>query len=147
MQLARQMDEQRERSQLGHAQVISQFGDRDQSGVACRRQIEHADAHYVPGQPLGCVFPGSSSTVAVHEARQNDRRIVLGSGWVDSGRVFTLADGSPLRPSWIGKTVRSALHRGWATVGSATRSSALSLAFNLVAVGARPRLIMNEALD
>lgn len=104
MQLARQMDEQRERSQLGHAQVISQFGDRDQSGVACRRQIEHADAHYVPGQPLGCVFPGSSSsTVAVHEARQNDRRIVLGSGWVDSGRVFTLADGSPLRPSWIGK--------------------------------------------
>jgi integrase len=36
-----------------------------------------------------------------HRARQNARRLTLGSGWVDSGKVFTYDDGSPLRPSWI----------------------------------------------
>jgi integrase len=36
-----------------------------------------------------------------HRARQNERRLALGSAWVDSGKVFIYDDGSPLRPSWI----------------------------------------------
>lgn len=37
-----------------------------------------------------------------HRARQNAERLRLGEAWVDSGKVFTKPDGSPLRPSWIG---------------------------------------------
>lgn len=36
------------------------------------------------------------------KARQNAERLRLGPAWVDSGRVFTGADGSPLRPSTLG---------------------------------------------
>jgi integrase len=39
----------------------------------------------------------------VHQDRQKDRKRALGPAWVESRRVFTLDDGSALRPSWIGK--------------------------------------------
>lgn len=41
--------------------------------------------------------------LTIHQARQNERKRALGSAWVESGKVFTLQDGSQLRPSWIGK--------------------------------------------
>jgi integrase len=37
-----------------------------------------------------------------HRARQAERKLALGPAWIESGRVFTRADGSSLRPSWIG---------------------------------------------
>lgn len=36
-----------------------------------------------------------------HRTRQVKRKLELGGAWVDSGKVFTGPDGSPLRPSWI----------------------------------------------
>lgn len=35
-------------------------------------------------------------------ATTTERRLELGPAWVDSGKVFTTDDGSPLRPSWLG---------------------------------------------
>lgn len=37
-----------------------------------------------------------------HRKRQLAERLRLGGAWVESGRVFTKADGASLRPSWIG---------------------------------------------
>lgn len=37
-----------------------------------------------------------------HRKRQVARKLELGTGWVDSGKVFTGDDGAHLRPSWIG---------------------------------------------
>jgi hypothetical protein len=50
------------------------------------------------------VIPLDGETVALlrlHRKRQEARRLELGDDWIDSGKVFTRADGSPLRPSWI----------------------------------------------
>lgn len=44
----------------------------------------------------------SVALLRAHRRRQNEERLRLGEAWVDSGKVFTKADGSPLRPSWIG---------------------------------------------
>lgn len=38
-----------------------------------------------------------------HYERQQRRKAELGEAWIDSGKVFTRPDGSPLRPSWIGE--------------------------------------------
>lgn len=37
----------------------------------------------------------------IHKGRQEYRRQRLGGAWIESGRVYTKPDGSPLRPSWI----------------------------------------------
>jgi integrase len=39
----------------------------------------------------------------VHHARQKEWKQAFGSAWVESGKVFTMRDGSALRPSWIRK--------------------------------------------
>ncbi|MEV4070737.1 tyrosine-type recombinase/integrase [Nonomuraea fuscirosea] len=45
-----------------------------------------------------------SGTVAVlraHRERQEAERLAVGSAWIDSGRIFTKADGSELTPDWV----------------------------------------------
>jgi integrase len=37
-----------------------------------------------------------------HRRWQRERKLELGGAWVDSGKVFTQSDGSPVRPSWLG---------------------------------------------
>ena len=50
------------------------------------------------------VIPLDGETVDIlrlHQKRQEERKQELGEAWIDSGKVFTRGDGSPLRPSWI----------------------------------------------
>jgi integrase len=46
------------------------------------------------------------TTVAIlrtHRARQNEERLALGAGYVDSDLVFAREDGAALRPEWVSK--------------------------------------------
>ncbi|WP_419996925.1 site-specific integrase [Streptomyces boninensis] len=62
---------------------------------------------------------GSASTIALdslnvavlreHRARQEEERLAWGTAWVDSGKVFTREDGSPLHPSAVSDAFRRIL--------------------------------------
>jgi integrase len=69
-------------------------------------EIEYAVAEAAPKSDAGhrtlALDAESVALLRAHRARQNREKLRLGEAWQESGRVFTRADGSPLRPSWIG---------------------------------------------
>ncbi|WP_198681351.1 tyrosine-type recombinase/integrase [Lentzea terrae] len=76
--------------------------------VTISTQLTEVDWEIVEGDPKSDagerVIPLDEETnghFRTRKARQAQRRLELGPAWVDSGRVFTLEDGSALRPSSI----------------------------------------------
>ena len=78
------------------------------ANVTISTQLTEVDWEVVEGEPKSeageRVVPLDEETnqhFRTRKARQAQRRLELGPAWVDSGRVFTLEDGSALRPSSI----------------------------------------------
>jgi integrase len=76
--------------------------------VTISTQLTEVDWEVVEGDPKSeageRVIPLDDETnrhFQTRKARHAKRRLELGPAWVDSGRVFTLEDGSALRPSSI----------------------------------------------
>ncbi|WP_394614553.1 tyrosine-type recombinase/integrase [Lentzea sp. JNUCC 0626] len=76
--------------------------------VTISTQLTEVDWEIVEGDPKSeageRVIPLDDETdlhLRTHKVRQARRRLELGSAWGDSGRVFTMEDGSALRPSSI----------------------------------------------
>ena len=69
-------------------------------------EIEYEVAEAAPKSEAGCrtiaLDAEGVALLRAHRARQGRERLRLGEAWVESGKVFTRPDGSPLRPSWIG---------------------------------------------
>lgn len=82
--------------------------------VTISTQLTEVSWEIVEGDPKSDagerVIPLDEETTRLlraHKARQAAERLRLGPAWVDSGRVFTRADGSSLRPSTLGHRFRA----------------------------------------
>ncbi|MEV0311887.1 tyrosine-type recombinase/integrase [Nonomuraea fuscirosea] len=80
----------------------------DEGLLATARQLNNVGRQVKEGSPKtessDAVVALDSGTVAVlrtHRARQEAERLAAGSAWIDSGRIFTKADGSELTPDWV----------------------------------------------
>ncbi len=83
--------------------------DRAHASIEIITQLTEVDGVIVEGPPKSDagirtvpLDEDGACLLQQHRAWQNARRLELGYGWIDSGRVFTYEDGSPLRPTWIG---------------------------------------------
>jgi integrase len=54
---------------------------------------------------------GTVAIVRLWRTRQKAEKLAAGPAWIDSGRVFTRQDGSPLRPEWISQRFDSLIER------------------------------------
>jgi len=52
---------------------------------------------------LVTLAPVTVAALKAHRARQNEERLQLGSGWRESGLVFTNVDGSPTNPATVSR--------------------------------------------
>jgi integrase len=81
--------------------------DLDAAALAVAQQIVQVGWRTEVGEPKSGsarVIPLDAITVAVlkaHRARQNAERLAAGSGWVDSGLIFTREDGAVLHPDYV----------------------------------------------
>ncbi len=66
-------------------------------------EVEEGDPKSQAGARTIPVDADGVLKLRAHKARQDERRQRLGAAWVNSGRAFTMPDGSALRPSWIGR--------------------------------------------
>jgi integrase len=63
--------------------------------------VVESDAKTPKGRRSLALDPATLAALKAHRARQADEKTLIGSGYRDSGLVFTMPDGSPIHPQRI----------------------------------------------
>lgn len=85
--------------------------DLDAGRLKVRQTLSYVGTTAVLSEPktarsrrLLTLAPVTVTVLRAHRARQAEERLALGSGWRDTGLVFTNVDGSPTNPATISRT-------------------------------------------
>ena len=63
--------------------------------------VVESDATIPKGRRSLALDPATLAALRAHQARQAEEKTIIGSGYQDSGLVFTMPDGSPIHPQRI----------------------------------------------
>jgi integrase len=63
--------------------------------------VVESDAKTPRGRRSLALDPATLAALRAHQARQAEEKTIIGSGYRDSGLVFTMPDGSPIHPQRI----------------------------------------------
>jgi integrase len=63
--------------------------------------VVESDAKTPKGRRSLALDPATLAALTAHQARQAEEKTIIGSGYRDSGLVFTMPDGSPIHPQRI----------------------------------------------
>lgn len=78
--------------------------------------IDQADERYDdPKSEAGArstsLDAGTIAVLSAYRRQQAERRHILGTAWIDSGRFFTKPNGAPLSPAWLSQRFRYLIER------------------------------------